>query len=386
MRRIFLPVVCLFALAASLAPTPAVAQSGDVAKTGHLYVRAYFADPALARRLAASIEPVEAEYEKGYLLLEVTYEQYDRLLATKGLHVEIDAEAAARYEDMSRSIPSYTCYRTVEETFTSAQTLVTNNPTLATFTDIGDSWEKSIGRTGYDIKVLKLTNSAITGTKPKLLLNSGLHAREYTPVELAMRFAEQLVAGYGTDADSTWLLDHHEIHLVLQSNPDGRKKAEAGASWRKNVDENYCGATSSSRGADLNRNFTFMWGCCNGSSTNACDDTYRGPAAGSEPETKALQSYMASIFPDQRGPNMTDAAPAIPAELSFEDALQRLETIVSRLESGQAPLEESIALYEEGARLKAHCESRLKAAQLRVEKIVVGPDGQARGVEAASFE
>ena len=72
--------------------------------------------------------------------------------------------------------------------------------------------------------------------------------------------------------------------------------------------------------------------------------------------------------------------------LSFEQALAELERIVGQLESGQAPLEESIALYEEGARLKAHCEARLKAAQLRVEKIVVGPDGQARGVEAASFE
>ncbi len=85
---------------------------------------------------------------------------------------------------------------------------------------------------------------------------------------------------------------------------------------------------------------------------------------------------------------MTEApktAPAIPADLSFEDALQRLEAIVSKLESGQAPLEESIALYEEGARLKAHCENRLKAAQLRVEKIVVGADGQAKGVEPAEF-
>ena len=81
---------------------------------------------------------------------------------------------------------------------------------------------------------------------------------------------------------------------------------------------------------------------------------------------------------------MTDTA-ALPAELSFEDALQRLEQIVSRLESGQAPLEESIALYEEGARLKAHCEDRLKAAQLRVEKIVVGADGQARGGVPAGF-
>lgn len=84
---------------------------------------------------------------------------------------------------------------------------------------------------------------------------------------------------------------------------------------------------------------------------------------------------------------MTDApaAPAAPADLSFEDALARLESIVSRLESGQAPLEESITLYEEGARLKKHCEDRLKAAQLRVDKIVVGADGQARGVEPAEF-
>ena len=84
---------------------------------------------------------------------------------------------------------------------------------------------------------------------------------------------------------------------------------------------------------------------------------------------------------------MTDAATpaAIPADLSFEDALARLESIVSRLESGQASLEESITLYEEGARLKAHCETRLKDAQLRVDKIVVGPDGQAKGLEPAEF-
>ena len=60
---------------------------------------------------------------------------------------------------------------------------------------------------------------------------------------------------------------------------------------------------------------------------------------------------------------MTDAAKAVPADLSFEDALARLEGIVQRLESGQAPLEESISLYEQGAALKAHCEARLKAAE-----------------------
>ncbi|HVR95016.1 MAG TPA: M14 family zinc carboxypeptidase [Thermoanaerobaculia bacterium] len=310
-------ILCLLALLACLAPTASIAQDADMEKTGHLFVRVYFKDLRTAHRIAASFEPTESRYKQGYLLLEVSFEDYDRLLAS-GLRVEIDPEAANRYSGLNRSIPSYSCYRTVEETFSSAQALVAANPNLATFSDVGDSWEKSIGRTGYDLKVLKLTNSAIAGPKPRLLLNSGLHAREYAPVELALRFAESLISGYGTDADATWLLDYHEIHLLLQSNPDGRKKAEAGASWRKNVNENYCGATSSSRGADLNRNFAFMWGCCNGSSTNPCNDTYRGPSAASEPEAQALQAYMASIFPDQRGPNLTDAAPATTSGLFLD--------------------------------------------------------------------
>ncbi|MDB5423259.1 MAG: xseB [Phenylobacterium sp.] len=76
--------------------------------------------------------------------------------------------------------------------------------------------------------------------------------------------------------------------------------------------------------------------------------------------------------------------PADIAALSFEQALAELEQIVARLESGQAPLEDSISMYERGAALKTHCETRLEAARLRVEKIVVGAAG-APGVEAAEF-
>ena len=78
------------------------------------------------------------------------------------------------------------------------------------------------------------------------------------------------------------------------------------------------------------------------------------------------------------------SAPADIATLSFEQALAELEQIVARLESGQAPLEDSIRMYERGAALKAHCETRLEAARLRVEKIVVGAAG-AQGVEPAEF-
>ena len=76
--------------------------------------------------------------------------------------------------------------------------------------------------------------------------------------------------------------------------------------------------------------------------------------------------------------------PADIAALSFEQALAELEKIVGELESGQAPLERSIEVYERGALLKAHCENKLEAARLRVEKIVVGPGG-AVSVEPAEF-
>ena len=76
--------------------------------------------------------------------------------------------------------------------------------------------------------------------------------------------------------------------------------------------------------------------------------------------------------------------PADIATLSFEQALAELEQIVARLESGQAPLEDSIRMYERGAALKAHCEARLNAARLRVDKIVQGAGG-ALGVQPAEF-
>lgn len=61
--------------------------------------------------------------------------------------------------------------------------------------------------------------------------------------------------------------------------------------------------------------------------------------------------------------------------MNFEAALKELETIVARLEEGEVDLEDSIALYERGQALKAHCETKLKAAESRLEKIVQGAGG-----------
>jgi len=72
-------------------------------------------------------------------------------------------------------------------------------------------------------------------------------------------------------------------------------------------------------------------------------------------------------------------------DMSFEEALAELETIVRQLEQGDVELEKSIAIYERGAELKKHCEARLKSAELKVEQIVQGGDGTPK-TESASFD
>ena len=67
--------------------------------------------------------------------------------------------------------------------------------------------------------------------------------------------------------------------------------------------------------------------------------------------------------------------------LSFEAALARLEEIVRTLEKGEAPLDKSIELYQEGESLKRHCEARLRDAQARIEQIALGSDGQPAGLK-----
>jgi exodeoxyribonuclease VII small subunit len=72
--------------------------------------------------------------------------------------------------------------------------------------------------------------------------------------------------------------------------------------------------------------------------------------------------------------------------LGFEEAIQQLEQIVKRLESGSVALEESISIYERGEALKSRCDMLLKKAEARIEKISVGPDGQAVGVTPLDAE
>ena len=66
-------------------------------------------------------------------------------------------------------------------------------------------------------------------------------------------------------------------------------------------------------------------------------------------------------------------------QMTFEQALVALEEIVTQLERGDVPLDQSISLYERGEKLRAACQKRLDSAQARIEKIVAGSDGSPSG-------
>ncbi|MBS0446653.1 MAG: carboxypeptidase [Proteobacteria bacterium] len=298
------------------------------------FYKAYFPDLETAHKAAISFhnEMIEAHYDQGYLVMQLEpaqmaslrgfgfrFERATEFIAQRNQIVDLIQQAAdarqragGKAEDASiQSIPGYPCYPTVEETFATAQGYTVTYPTLAKWVDVGDSWQKTHNLGGYDMNVLQMTNSAKPGPKPILFITAAIHAREYTTSPVALAFADWLLTGYGTDPDATWILDNEEVHIMLQSNPDGRKMAEAGLLWRKNTDTAYCSPTSNNRGADLNRNFSFMWNSTGGqgSSGNQCNDTYRGPSPSSEPETQAMEAYMRGLWPDSRGPNLGDGAP-----------------------------------------------------------------------------
>jgi exodeoxyribonuclease VII small subunit len=78
---------------------------------------------------------------------------------------------------------------------------------------------------------------------------------------------------------------------------------------------------------------------------------------------------------------MADNGNADIKKLSFEQAIEQLETIVKRLEDGKVPLEESVSIYERGEVLKRRCEELLRQAEARVEKITLDPSGKPSGTE-----
>ena len=115
--------------------------------------------------------------------------------------------------------------------------------------------------------LIKISDNVGTDeNEPEILFNAHQHAREHLTVEMALYILHLLIDGYGTDSRITNLVNSREFWIVPDMNPDGGEYDIATGSyrsWRKNRQPN---AGSSNVGTDLNRNWSYQWGCCGGSS------------------------------------------------------------------------------------------------------------------------
>ncbi|MFE7540383.1 M14 family metallopeptidase [Streptomyces platensis] len=195
---------------------------------------------------------------------------------------------AAPHKPRAKDFPAgYTNYHTYDEATKEIDALVTKHPDILSKQVIGTSHE------GRDLLALKLSKNVTKDEQePEVLFTAHQHAREHLTVEMSLYLLNEFTSKYGSDARITKMLDSREIWIIPDLNPDGGEYDIASGSfrsWRKNRQPN---AGTSEVGTDLNRNWDFKWGCCDGSSTDPGDETYRGASPASAPEVQVVSKFV----------------------------------------------------------------------------------------------
>src|SRR4051812_558102 len=180
-------------------------------------------------------------------------------------------------------------YHNYAEMSSEVQTTAAQFPGIVSRFSIGNSQE---GRALWAVKISD--NVGTDEAEPEVLFTAGQHAREHLTIEMALYLLREFTSKYGTDPRITNIVNSRETYIVFNVNPDGSEYDIATGSyrmWRKNRQPN---AGSSAVGTDLNRNWSFQWGCCGGSSGTFSSETYRGASAFSAPETQRVRDFINS--------------------------------------------------------------------------------------------
>ncbi len=281
----------------------ASAASSDAAEPGR-EASAASADAAGARRTAIRVRPGSASARARVLALslDVWSERSDQAvldvvlrasdlsaLFRHGLDYEVlvgDVDAVARQERERLATPAamrppapgefFAEYRDLETIYGHLEALATLRPELAAMETFGASLE------GRPLRALR-----IRGQGPRrlgMVIDGGLHAREWIAMAVPLCVADRLLRGYDSDARLRRFVDGAELVVVPVANPDGYVHTWRGARyWRKN--------RRGEHGVDLNRNFGVAWGG-KGSSDRPRSQVYRGAAPFSEPEAAALRDLV----------------------------------------------------------------------------------------------
>lgn len=293
--------LALAALVWMVALSLTAATAGAQRPTPPILARLPFADRDELAALAARHDVWEVHHDAGYALVALTADEAETRRKA-GRPMTVDAA------DAGKAATDYPlCYLGVAGLEAEMERLAAAYPALAVVEDYGASWLRLYPdeRGGGDrLRALVLGNQAAPEPRPTLALVANVHARELATPELALAFARDLLQGYGTDADATWLLDTQRTVIIVTANPDGHRMAELGYLQRKNANDTVglCPTPPSwlaQHGVDLNRNHSFRWSIV-GASSDPCSQVYHGLAPASEVETQALQELLAGLIPSRR--------------------------------------------------------------------------------------
>jgi murein tripeptide amidase MpaA len=263
-----------------------LAPADPVRYDGNRVVRVQVATQEDLARLLTMTDDVWSErIGPGRVDVRVNPEQFQRLQQS-GLPFEImipDVQELIDTQSVENAAgrATFDHYMNWSELLSYLDTLVALRPDLAQTFVAGQSAQNR------PITGIRVTGPA-TGLKPGVLIHGDQHAREWITVPTTLYVADQLIRQYDTDPEIHDLVDRFEWFLIPVMNPDGYLYTwSSDRMWRKNRRT----MTGGTIGVDLNRNWARGWGG-EGSSALPSDETYRGPAPFSEPETQVMSNFI----------------------------------------------------------------------------------------------
>lgn len=203
-----------------------------------------------------------------------------------------DVGAALAEEETSTvyAVPSdswFTAYHSYADHLQFLTDLQTSFPTKSELFTLGNSFQ------GRPLTGIHIWGSGGKGSKPAVVFHGTVHAREWISTMTTEYMAYQLLTKYASDSAVKAVVDKFDFYITPVVNPDGFVYTQStNRLWRKNrqtVSGNSC------VGRDINRNWPYKWELTGGASTNPCDETFKGRAAGDSPENKALKTQIDTL-------------------------------------------------------------------------------------------
>ncbi|KAF4960803.1 hypothetical protein FSARC_10355 [Fusarium sarcochroum] len=242
-------------------------------------------------KLAATILNPGSKDELDVIVSPDNLDAVTKLASDSTVLVE-DVGAVLAKEEISKiyAVPSeswFTAYHSYNDHLQFLKDLQSSFPTQSEVVSLGTSFQ---GRT---LTGIHIWGSGGKGSKPAVVFHGTVHAREWIATMTAEYMAYQLLTKYSTDSAVKTIVDKFDFYITPIVNPDGFVYTQTtNRLWRKNR-QTLSG--SSCVGRDVNRNWPYKWELTGGASTDPCDETFKGRAAGDSPELKAIKGQVDSL-------------------------------------------------------------------------------------------